>query len=165
MYSGMDADQLSRLYQALDKDTSLWAKTIMGHIVKEIPPFHKQAYAIIDMNYKYSAFVFSRGMGKSTLSHTIQTTKDICHAKEPYIVLVSETIDQASADLVSVQDELLNNELIHELYGNLKGEIWNVQSIELLNGCYVNCKGYTSRIRGLKWKNQRPTKIILDDFE
>ena len=161
----VDLDQAQRLYQALSSDSALFAKTVLGHIVKEIPDFHKQAYEAIDRNYKYNAFVWSRGLAKSTISHTIQTTKDICHAKEPYIALVSETIDQASADMISVQDEIINNEIINQLYGDLRGEVWNVQSMELANGCYVKCFGYGSRIRGAKWKNSRPTKIILDDFE
>lgn len=160
-----DIDQAQRLYQALSKDSALFAKEIMGHIVTRIPDFHREAYEVIDKNYQYLAFVWGRGLAKSTISHTIQVTKDICHAAEPYIILISETIDQASADLISVQDEIINNELIHQLYGDLKGEIWNVQSMELANGCYVKCLGYGSRVRGAKWKNSRPTKIILDDFE
>jgi len=160
-----DADQAQRLYQALSSDSALFAKTVLGHIVTRLPEFHKEAYAAIDKNYQYMAFVWARGLAKSTISHTIQVTKDICHAKEPFIALVSETIDQASADMISVQDEIMNNEIIHQLYGNLKGEVWNVQSMEMANGCYVKCLGYGSRVRGAKWKNSRPTKIILDDFE
>lgn len=160
-----DMEQARRLYHALDTDLCLFAKTVMGHIVKEVPKFHKDAYAIIDAGYEYSAFVWARGLGKSTISHTIQATRDVCHAKEAHIVLLSETLDQASADLISVQDEIESNEIIHQLYGNLKGNVWNIQSTEFANGCYICCRGYTSRIRGVKWKNVRPSKIILDDFE
>ena len=161
----VDYDQAQRLFQALRSDSALFAKEVMGHIVKHIPPFHKEAYAAIDRGYQYQAYVWARGLAKSTISHTIQVTKDICNATEPYTILLSETIDQASADLISVQDEIINNEIIHQLYGELKGDIWNVQSMELANGCYVKCLGYDSRVRGRKWKSYRPTKIILDDFE
>lgn len=160
-----DPMKAQRLYQALNADTALFAKTIMGHIVKEVPVYQKEAYAALDRGYQNYAFVWARDLAKSTISHPIQTTKDICHAREPYVALVSETVDQASADLISIQDEIINNELIHLLYGDLKGDVWNVQSSEMRNGVYVRCFGYNSRIRGQKWKNRRPTKIILDDFE
>ena len=75
-----DIDQAQRLYQALSKDSALFAKEIMGHIVTRIPDFHREAYEVIDKNYQYLAFVWGRGLAKSTISHTIQVTKDLCHA-------------------------------------------------------------------------------------
>ena len=37
-----DIDQAQRLYQALSKDSALFAKEIMGHIVTRIPDFHRK---------------------------------------------------------------------------------------------------------------------------
>ena len=101
----------------------------------------------------------------STLGHTIDTTHDICNQLSPYTIFLSETLDQASADLISVQDELEANDMLKALYGDLAGTVWNKESMEARNGCYVMCRGTGSKIRGLKWKNQRPTKIKLDDTE
>ena len=101
----------------------------------------------------------------STISKTIQVTSDICFAREPFTVLLSESIDQASKDLISVVDELENNEVIRTLFGNMKGNVWNQEEIEAANGCFVKTKGYGARIRGIKWKNMRITKTILDDYE
>lgn len=101
----------------------------------------------------------------STISKPIQVTHDLCYAKFPYTMLISESEDQASADLISIQDEIFNNELLLELFGNNRGNITNTEALELANGCYVRIKGVKGRARGYKWKNRRPTKLILDDFE
>lgn len=101
----------------------------------------------------------------SSISKSIQVTSDLCFAREAFTILLSESIDQASKDLVSVVDEIENNEIIRALFGNLKGSTWNKEEIEASNGCFVQAKGYGSRIRGLKWKNMRITKNILDDYE
>ena len=101
----------------------------------------------------------------STISKPIQVTHDLCYAKHAYTMLISESEDQASADLISIQDEIFYNEVILELFGNARGTITNTEAMELVNGCYVRIKGVKGRARGYKWKNRRPTKIILDDFE
>lgn len=161
----MDESQIFALYTGLKNDKELFAKTVMGHIIKEVPQYQRDIYKILGSDKKYSCIIAFRGSGKSTIGHTIDTTHDICHQSSPFTIFLSETIDQASADLISVQDELESNDLIRDLYGQLAGDIWNKESMEARNGCYVMCRGTGSKIRGLKWKNQRPTKIKLDDTE
>ena len=163
--TNMTPEQIYTLYVGLRQDKELFAKVIMSHIVTEIPPYQHELYQVLNKGYQNLAVIAFRGSGKSTIGHTIDTTHDICNATSPFTIFISETLDQASADLISVQDELAANELIHMLYGNLSGNIWNKESMEAANGCYVMCRGTGSKIRGLKWKNQRPTKIKLDDVE
>ena len=162
----MDQEEIYALYTGLANDKELFAKVIMGHIVKEVPPYQREIYkALGDPRIKNLCVIVYRGGAKSTLGHTIDTTHDICTMKSPFTLFISETVDQASADLISVQDELESNDLIKSLYGSLAGNVWNKESMEAANGCYVMCRGTGSKIRGLKWKNQRPTKIKLDDTE
>jgi len=158
-------EQLQRLYMAMRNDYEVFARTCMAHIVTEVPPFHHTIYQALNKRYLYNGFVVFRGGAKSSLSKSIQNTADLCFGREPFTCLISESVDQASKDLVSVVDEIENNEIINTLFGSLKGRVWNQEEIETSNGCFVNCKGYGSRIRGLKWKNRRITKFILDDYE
>ncbi len=157
------------LYYSMGRDTALFGKVVMGHIVKEVPAFHKEIYSMMDdmteRKYRYSASVIFRGGAKSTISKTIKSCQDGCYAHEPVTMLISESIKQASMDLISIQDEFENNELIHGLYGNLKGSVWNQEECELANGVFYVSKGYGSRVRGFKWKTQRPTRFCIDDFE
>lgn len=162
----MQEHELKSLFRSLQTSYEAFARICLGHIVTEVPKFHSEMYSILDKRYEHNAFVMFRGGAKSTISKTIQTTADICFGREPFTLLLSESAYQASKDLISITDELENNEIIHALFGNLKGETkWNQEEIEAANGCFVSARGYGSRIRGLKWKNNRITKFILDDYE
>ena len=161
----MSPEELQRLYVAMKNDYEVFARTVMGHIVTEVPDYQHQVYQALNKRYENNAFVLFRGAAKSSISKSIQVTSDLCFAREAFTILLSESIDQASKDLVSVVDEIENNEIIRALFGNLKGSTWNKEEIEASNGCFVQAKGYGSRIRGLKWKNMRITKNILDDYE
>ncbi|MFA7143137.1 MAG: hypothetical protein WC175_04070 [Candidatus Dojkabacteria bacterium] len=163
--ANFDATQLQNLYRAMKNDYETFANVCMGHIVKEVPKFHHEMYQALNKRYEYNGFVIFRGGAKSTVSKTIQCVSDVCFGKEAFTLLISESIDQASKDLVSIADEIDNNEIIKALFGNLTGAIWNKEDMESANGVYIKAKGYGSRIRGLKWKSMRVTKMILDDYE
>jgi len=161
----MSPDQLKALFLAMKSDYELFGRTILGHIVEDVPDYQHQVYQTLNKRFENNGFVLFRGAAKSTISKNVQVTADLCFGREPFTCLISESVDQASKDLMSIVDELENNELIHALFGNLKGSLWNQEEIEASNGCFVKCRGYSSRIRGLKWKSSRITKMILDDYE
>jgi len=159
-------------YNKLDKETDYWARIFMGHVVQEVPDFHEEIYNGLDdlslsKHMLYFAGILFRGAAKSTIKN-IFVTKSACHQHHPFILMVSETEDQAVLDLRSIVDELEGNELIKYFYFNNKvpkGSIWNAGYIELSNGVAIMAKGMNSRMRGFKHKNQRPTLVLLDDFE
>jgi len=166
---GLDPEEQRALHYSMGRDTALFAKVAMGHIVTEVPEFHKDIYTMLDdmtrRKYHYSASLIFRGGAKSTISKTIKSVQDACYGHEPVTLLISESLGQASMDLIGLQDEFENNEIIKGLYGDLKGKVWNTESAELSNGGFIGVKGSGSRVRGFKWKNQRPTRFVLDDFE
>jgi hypothetical protein len=155
------------LYDRLSKDTCFFAKVCFRHIVRDVPKFHEDIYTILDSPKKYKALVVFRGAAKSTLK-VIFACQRICNQIDPFVVFMSESEDQAIDDLRTLSDELCSNDIIQYLYFNdksPKGEIWATTKIELTNGTFVIAKGMNSRIRGTKHKAQRPTLVILDDFE
>ncbi|MBU7314062.1 phage terminase large subunit [Paenibacillus oleatilyticus] len=82
-----------------------------------------------------------------------------------FIVLTSDTEDQASGYLESIQDEMDENPAIIEDFGQMKGLTWNVTEMVTVNDVCIIAKGIGGKIRGLKYKNHRPDLIILDDIE
>lgn len=82
-----------------------------------------------------------------------------------FIVLTSDTEDQASGYLEAIQDELDENPKLIEDFGHLKGPTWNVTEMVTSNDVCIIAKGIGGKIRGLKYKNHRPDLIILDDIE
>lgn len=82
-----------------------------------------------------------------------------------FIVLTSDTEDQASGYLEAIQDEMSENERIIEDFGNLKGTTWNITEMVTATDVCLIAKGIGGKIRGLKYKNFRPDLIVLDDIE
>lgn len=168
-FASLSDEELIKVKLAMDNDTTLFARLILGGIVKEIPAYQQQIYSILDKRHLWNAFVLFRGAAKTTIGRHIKGLHDVLHTKEKSMLWISESIDQASADLVGIQDEVDGNEALKvfysRFYGDIKGPVWNTEAAEFSNGVSIKVKGYGSRIRGIKTKAQRPTKIDLDDFE
>ncbi|UNC92721.1 phage terminase large subunit [Candidatus Contubernalis alkaliaceticus] len=108
-----------------------------------------------------------RGHGKSMLLNFLIILWSLCFNKSPFIVCISANEALAQDFLQKIKDEIVSNDLILEDFGNLKKDrgIWNVSQIELRNGSSLIAKGIKSKIRGLTYKQWRPTLIVLDDIE
>ena len=121
---------------------------------------------IIDTKGKiYSAVVWPRGFAKTT---TVTLGLPLWCAllrKRRYILIVSDSHDQAKQQLANLQDELENNERIREDFGDMKGRIWQRSEIELANHVRIEALGSGMKIRGRKYLQFRPDLIILDDIE
>jgi len=167
----MDIKDLSReeayqLYEACKNDIELFAQIFFPHILtNKIPAYQKILYKALKKRYRYFGAVLFRGAGKSTISKVIKGAWDIVYTREPVEVWISESIDQSAKHLEALKDEVFYNERLQTFFGDLKGSKNNIEEVEFANGVYITVKGYGSRIRGISWKNQRPTRILLDDFE
>lgn len=92
-------------------------------------------------------------------------------AIQPYIVIVSDTIDQARSRIMDIRDELMENEALIAAYGYqgpVKGERkrkWTETHLELRNGVVIRAMGWSGKVRGLVRRGRRPNIIIADDME
>jgi len=124
------------------------------------------------------AIAAPRGHAKSTIVSLAYILWCICYAREPYILLISDTVDQASDLLSLVKNELENNELIladfpeiSETPGLLKRDRarrWRKEEIITRGpdgGVKVTALGADKKLRGRKHKQHRPSLIIIDDLE
>lgn len=107
-----------------------------------------------------------RESAKSTLWNTIYTANNAVYGKKHYIVLVSDSSDQAVDDLKQVKTALEENEYILEDFGRLKSDsLWKSDAILTKTDVLICAKGSGKKIRGIKHKQWRPDLIILDDVE
>ena len=118
---------------------------------------------------KFTEIMMPRGFSKTTGTNAM-TLRDILFRDSNYIVYVSETATHAEAQLGNVQREIMENERIHEVFGNLRpaqreGQSWSAGKFETTTGIIVQARGRGQQIRGLNHRSQRPDKIILDDVE
>lgn len=88
----------------------------------------------------------------------------------PYIVIVSDTIDQAKARVMDIRDELESNELLIATYGTQAPtrkdrRKWTETHLELPGGVIIRAMGAGSKVRGLVRNGRRPSLILVDDLE
>ena len=110
-------------------------------------------------------FVAPRGHAKSTIVSLIYTLWTICYQVTKFIVLVSDTEDQAKLHLDAVKGELETNERLRYCFGIDAGSYWAELAFETATGVRVLCRGTNQKVRGLKFREERPGLIVVDDPE
>lgn len=134
-------------------------------------PFHKDYFN----DFKYGkrairrAYAAPRGAAKSTLVTLINTLHDVCYGLENFILILSSTTPLANKKLKDIRNEVLTNSDLREFYG-LSFPRKKVGESEFLissdNGkTYFVAVGRGSEVRGIRWNQFRPSKIVLDDVE
>lgn len=128
------------------------------------------------------AICIFRGGGKSVLAILCDCLRRICHGLDPYIIIGSDTLDQAASQLEDIKEELGANEKIQADFGNLKpGKgvwqeaalmqrddgrvVWREGRIVTTNKIRVDAIGRGSKMRGRRHGQKRPTHILLDDLD
>jgi len=119
-----------------------------------------------------AAVAAPRDSGKSTIVSLEYVVHCLCYKLEPYIVLMSNTSDQASDNLSHIKAELMSNErLIRDFpdvceIGTKPGPPrWRQHEIITRNGSKITALGSDQQIRGRRHRHERPSLIILDDIE
>lgn len=88
------------------------------------------------------------------------------YQKKKFILLISDSTDQASLILQSVAAELEENPAILRDFGDLKSrDKWGKKEILTTTGIRIAAKGAGTRMRGVKSFQYRPDLILLDDLE
>jgi len=119
------------------------------------------------------AIAAPRGHAKSTLVTLAYVLWCICEGTEQFIVLASDTYDQATDLLTAVKGELESNDRLRTDFPEVcedplvppKPERWRKDDLITRNGVRMFAMGAEQKIRGRRNKSVRPTLIILDDIE
>ncbi len=135
-----------------------------------------------DVDLNLLAICIFRGGGKSVLAILCDVLRRLCHGLDPYIIIGSDTLDQAASQLEDIKDELDANEKIKADFGNLKPDkglwrqaeliqradgrvVWREGRIITTNRIRVDAIGAGGKMRGRRHGQKRPTYIILDDLD
>lgn len=149
-----------------------WGKRFLPHYFTHEPSRMHQwmAKRLEKMDHqrglKYALIGPRRG-AKSTIISLTSVLRDALKGREPYTMIVSDTAGQAAQHIAAAKHELESNEEIRNAYPNAYGvgPVWQHSLIQLRNGCVIHGLGTGSRIRGRKQRQDRPSKIVLDDPE
>lgn len=148
---------------------TIFGRYFFPHIIKgSTPDCHKDLIQAISTR-KDCAVIFPRGHAKTTWEK-IDTLHDVVNALEPVVLYVGNTLTDAQFHFEGIKIELENNETLRQVYGDVVppesnlSRKWTNRHLETTNGVNLVARG-SGKGRGVNIKNQRPTKIILDDIE
>ncbi len=115
------------------------------------------------------AFILPRGFSKTTLINAMNL-RDLAYAAEKFILFVSETAGHANNQLMTVRRQFEENTLLRLVFGDLvpdrnSSKKWKDDEIELLNDTRMEAIGTGGQVRGKSKDAQRPTRIVVDDFQ
>ncbi|MBN1903247.1 phage terminase large subunit, partial [Candidatus Sumerlaeota bacterium] len=161
-----------------ETDSLLFARTFFPHHCRlSFSPMHRDFFRnynarfcedILSRTGYNEAIAAPRGFAKSTIKSLILPIHAILYQRERYIVIISATLKQAKLRLKNIKNELLTNDLLKKYYeieipsGMRKA--WTQQSVNI-NDVQVEAYSAGTEIRGISFKEFRPTRVILDDAE
>ena len=108
-----------------------------------------------------------RGNGKTTTRVRIAVLHDAVYEYERFIVIIAEQQDLSRKRLREIRLELERNERMRRFFGDLKGNVWHSDDLELSNGVMISAKSMRGQVRGITnpLTNERPTMVYCDDAE
>ena len=133
------------------------------------PSVHREWWDLCCSKDKYVAIAAPRGHAKSTAITYAYILANVLFRAANYVIILSDTEGQAVLFLNDIKKELVENEDIIQLFGVEKIE--KDQETDIIvrmsdgHRFRIQAKGSEQRVRGLKWRNQRPDLIIGDDLE
>lgn len=140
----------------------------MGHYLKDdLPAFHYDLYETLEtLPAGLLEVVAFRGSGKSTISALALPLWAAYTGKRKFIILCSDTFNQAKLLVGHIQEEIENNPLLKEDYGAQQSKKeWQAMSMVLNNDVRIVGASRGQKIRGSRHKEMRPDLIICDDVE
>jgi len=127
---------------------------------------HRQIFKILDDDsIQMAAIAAPRGFGKTSIVNLAFPAQHILFRSKRYIVTVSATENAAVEQSENLKKELQENEVIAELFGEVKSDEFAKQGWVTSTGTKVLPRGAGQQIRGRKFRRHRPDLFLIDDLE
>ncbi|MCB1155162.1 hypothetical protein KDL45_16005 [bacterium] len=113
-----------------------------------------------------NALAAPRGFGKSALVTTMETARRVVFGITPFQIIVKETKESARDEVAFIQLELEDNPRIIADFGLMKrhGD-WEEGDFVSTTNCRVLSLGIGQTLRGKRYRQYRPARIVIDDPE
>src|SRR6516225_9738204 len=128
------------------------------------PPFHDELTELWHSPAPKVLTLAFRGGGKSTLAEEALVLAAAMKLVRNVLIIGSNS-ERANDRLRAIKHELETNELLVELYGDLRGPVWNEGRVVLANGVCIQAFGRGQALRGVKHHDARPDFCFVDDVE
>jgi predicted phage terminase large subunit-like protein len=150
------------------KSDRLWFfKTYFPHYFSKPPgEFHEEWDVLANVKDEPVFIAAPREHTKSTFFSLGVPIHDICHKLKHFIMIVSDTEDLAADFAAFMQLELEDNERLRQDFGDLTNPgSWESKDFTTSTGVRVKARGRGQRVRGLRNRQHRVDRIIIDDLE
>jgi len=147
-------------------DVLKWGKLLFPYKFKGEFCQELHQYLIDTMNEETTVVLAPRGSGKTIISCFLIPIYLALNHPDKYIHFLSiqSTYKKAAGINTNIRDEIANNELLKEYYGDLVSKHWTKDQFELTNGVVFTSIGCEGSLRGLNYKSYRPDYVIIDDL-
>lgn len=160
-----DEKKVAVLKKLFEKDIESFGTFFFkNHLKNATPDFHREIYRMYESDLKRIALGAPRGHAKSTISDLVYLAWEIVNKRQRFVLLVSDTYSQATLFLEALKAEFESNERLREFYGEMTSKNWSESEI-IANGVMVKAIGAGMKVRGLKYRDSRPTLVLVDDLE
>lgn len=106
-----------------------------------------------------------RGHGKTTVM-SLAGIYCIVNTLDHFILMVSDTYGQAKDIVDGIKQQLEGNEWLRWVYGDLTTDYhWTSGAFTTSNDVRVMARGSQMKVRGLKFRHWRPSRVLGDDME
>lgn len=149
------------------KDRLWFFETYFPHYFnKPFGEFHREWNTLADVQDEPVFIAAPREHTKSTFFTLGVPVHDICAGKRHFILIISDTEDLAADFSQFIQLELEENERIKQDFGDLTNlGNWESKDFITKNGIRVKARGRGQRVRGLRNRQYRVDRIVIDDLE
>jgi len=136
---------------------------------KPTPQFHLKMWDSAGSDAAQVAIAAPRNHAKSTsITHTY-VLAEAAFRLQDYVIIVSDTEEQAAEFLGDIKNEIKDNEALQELLRFkrfIKDAVTDI-IVECVDGHQfrILAKGAEQKLRGRKWRGKRPGLIVGDDLE
>ena len=115
-----------------------------------------------------AAVIAPREAAKSTWVTLAYALRCAVEAWEPYILVLSDSGEQADKLLQDMRAELEENAALTSAYPDACGSgagVWRAGAVRLRNGVLVESLGRGAKVRGRRNRSSRPSLVVLDDVQ
>lgn len=159
-------NELTEIIYKLHKDRHYTHAILFKDRHKNITPsFHRNVIRDVHSSTRKLLLMAFRGGAKSSLVGEEFVIIDALLQMHKNCIIVGSSEKRAVERLRAIKHELLGNELINQIFGNMQGPTWNEERIELSNGIVMQAVGRGQSLRGVKHLDHRPDLCIADDIE
>lgn len=153
-------------------DKLFFMKTYLPHYFSiAFGEFHEEWADLGDIRDDAAFVGAPREHGKSTFFTFGDILHDAAYELRHFILVISDTNDQATGFTIPIRAELEDNPRLKHDFGDMQSPLgrrtitWKQNDFVTTGGVRVLARGRGEKVRGLKNRQWRPDKVVVDDFE